>query len=102
MPFYFRKSVNAGPFRFNFSKGGVGVSVGVKGIRVGSGPRGHYVHAGRGGIYYRSTIGGKAPLRSSVPASSTSEWAAANYDEPNVAMIRVLSGDVLEMHDSAL
>ncbi|WP_409063186.1 DUF4236 domain-containing protein [Brucella sp. 1315] len=27
MPFYIRKSVSAGPFRFNFSKGGVGVSV---------------------------------------------------------------------------
>ncbi|MFW8645427.1 DUF4236 domain-containing protein [Rhizobium beringeri] len=35
MPFYIRKSISAGPFRFNFSKGGVGVSVGVKGLRVG-------------------------------------------------------------------
>jgi len=43
MPFYIRKSVSAGPFRFNFSKGGVGVSVGVKGLRVRTGPRGHYV-----------------------------------------------------------
>lgn len=43
MPCYIRNSISAGPFRFNFSKGGVGVSVGVKGLRVGTGPRGHYV-----------------------------------------------------------
>jgi hypothetical protein len=57
MPLYLRKSVSAGPFRFNFSESGVGVSVGVKGLRVGTGPKGHYVHAGRGGIYYKATIG---------------------------------------------
>ncbi len=38
MPFYFRKSVTAGPFRFNLSSGGVGVSIGVKGLRIGTGP----------------------------------------------------------------
>ena len=48
MPFYLRKSVSAGPFRFNLSKSGVGVSVGVKGLRIGTGPRGHYIHAGAG------------------------------------------------------
>ncbi|WP_442920269.1 DUF4236 domain-containing protein [Mesorhizobium sp. WSM4935] len=30
MGFYVRKSVSAGPFLFNFSSGGVGVSVGVR------------------------------------------------------------------------
>lgn len=56
MGLYLRKSVNVGPFRFNLSKGGVGVSVGVKGLRVGSSPRGNYVHMGRQGIYYRATV----------------------------------------------
>ena len=51
MPFYLRKSISAGPFRFNFSKGGVGALIGVRGLRIGTGPRGHYVHAGRGGVY---------------------------------------------------
>ncbi|KAA3448364.1 hypothetical protein C7I87_21815 [Mesorhizobium sp. SARCC-RB16n] len=55
MGFYVRKSISAGPFRFNFSSGGVGVSVGVKGLRIGTGPRGHYIHAGVGGLYYRGT-----------------------------------------------
>ena len=37
-----------GPFRFNLSKSGLGVSAGVPGFRVGTGPRGNYVHMGRG------------------------------------------------------
>lgn len=56
MGFFLRKSVSVGPFRFNLSGSGVGMSVGVKGFRVGSGPRGNYVHLGRGGIYYRHTF----------------------------------------------
>jgi hypothetical protein len=61
--FYFRKSVSVGPFRFNLSGSGVGVSVGIPGFRIGSGPRGNYVHLGRGGVYYRHTF----PADSSVP-----------------------------------
>lgn len=56
MSFYLRKSVKAGPFRFNLSKSGVGVSVGVPGFRVGAEPRGNYVRVGNGGIQYRSTL----------------------------------------------
>jgi len=59
MGFYVRKSLRAGPFRFNISKSGLGVSAGIPGFRIGSGPRGNYVHAGRGGIYYRATLGGR-------------------------------------------
>lgn len=36
----FRKSVNLGPLRLNFSKSGVGMSVGVKGFRVGRSAKG--------------------------------------------------------------
>jgi hypothetical protein len=35
MGFYLRKSVAVGPFRFNLSGSGVGMSVGVRGLRVG-------------------------------------------------------------------
>src|SRR5580704_13100305 len=56
MPFYIRKSVSVGPFRFNLSKSGIGLSTGIKGFRVGTGPRGNYVHMGRGGLYYRATL----------------------------------------------
>lgn len=36
MGLYFRKSVRAGPFRFNFSGRGIGVSTGIPGFRIGS------------------------------------------------------------------
>ncbi len=51
MGFYIRKSISAGPFRFNLSGSGIGLSVGVKGFRLGTGPRGNYIHMGRGGLY---------------------------------------------------
>lgn len=103
MPFYIRKSVSAGPFRFNLSKSGIGVSAGVKGLRIGTGPRGHYIHAGRGGLYYRSTIpsSGKKNARTTTPTSpQTQNPSVTIISEPNVQMIRVSSADVLEMEDA--
>ena len=40
MGFTYRKSVNLGPFRVNLSKPGLGYSVGGRGFRVGTTPRG--------------------------------------------------------------
>ena len=56
MGLYLRKSVRVGPFRFNLSGSGIGVSCGIRGLRIGTGPRGNYIQAGRGGIYYRAAI----------------------------------------------
>src|SRR6266576_6493104 len=56
MGLYLRKSVRVGPLRFNLSGSGIGVSCGIPGLRIGTGPRGNYIHAGRGGIYYRKTF----------------------------------------------
>ncbi|HVL78791.1 MAG TPA: DUF4236 domain-containing protein [Sphingomicrobium sp.] len=56
MPFYIRKAFKVGPVRFNLSKSGLGASVGVTGLRVGAGPKGRYVHAGRGGLYFRKRL----------------------------------------------
>ena len=59
MGFYLRKSFRAGPIRFNLSKGGIGASLGVTGARVGLSSAGRaYVHGGRGGLYYRKSLGG--------------------------------------------
>lgn len=57
------QSIKVGPFRFAVSGSGVSVSAGVRGFRVGAGPRGNYVHMGLGGVYYRATIPrtGRAP-----------------------------------------
>jgi hypothetical protein len=37
-------------------KSGLGVSAGVPGFRVGTGPRGNYVHMGRHGVYCRAFV----------------------------------------------
>ena len=101
MPFYLRKTVSAGPFRFNLSTSGVGVSVGVKGLRLGTGPRGHYVHAGRGGLYYRASLGSTRP--SSAPRHASSSPRASTYAEQGrVTMIEVQSGDVAAMRDATV
>ena len=74
MGFYIRKSIKAGPFRFNLSKSGLGVSAGVPGFRVGSGPRGNYVHMGRDGIYYRASLGGGHRRGAAAPPNVMSPY----------------------------
>lgn len=62
MGFYFRKSVNVGPFRVNLSKSGVGYSVGGRGFRTGKSATGRkYTAFGipGTGVGYRKT-GAKA------------------------------------------
>lgn len=72
MGFYFRKSINFGGVRFNFSKSGMGVSAGVKGFRVGTNSRGNYIHMGRGGLYYRAAIGKKKNNRRTATSQAPS------------------------------
>lgn len=98
MPFYLRKSVSAGPFRFNFSKSGMGVSVGVKGLRIGTGPRGHYVHAGRGGLHYRASVG-RAGQKKSLPAVAEAERSKEDFIADDVVLTDIESGDVLAMQE---
>lgn len=68
MGFYLQKSIAVGPFRFNLSGSGVGMSVGVRGLRVGTGPHGNYVRIGRGGVYYRQTFHTPAEPARAVPS----------------------------------
>ena len=64
MGFYIRKAFRAGPIRFNLSKSGVGASFGVTGARIGLSSAGRaYVHGGRGGLYYRKSLGGGGRAR---------------------------------------
>jgi hypothetical protein len=99
MGFYLRKSIKAGPFRFSLSRSGIGMSVGVPGLRVGTGPRGNYVHMGGGGLYYRATLpsGGRASAaesRSRIPQRLPAPSSVENYE-------RIESGDVLAMVDES-
>src|SRR5438067_9793741 len=89
MPFYLRKSLNFGPLRFNLSSSGIGVSAGVKGFRVGTGPRGNYIHAGRGGLYYRSTLSPRPITPTPTMPSGQSE-----------TLTEIESGDVSAMRDA--
>jgi hypothetical protein len=55
---YFRKSLGFGPVRVNLSKRGLGLSVGVPGLRIGTqaGRKGLYVRGGKGGVYFRQKV----------------------------------------------
>lgn len=60
MGWYFRKSVNLGPFRVNLSRSGVGYSVGTRGFRVGRSATGRtYTSAGIPGTGLGYRTGGR-------------------------------------------
>jgi Protein of unknown function (DUF4236) len=93
MGFYIRKSVSVGPFRFNLSKSGIGVSTGIKGFRVGSGPRGNYVQMGRGGIYFRQTL---------PPTNNRNAPSIIQNDKPSsINFAEIESAGVNQMADSS-
>jgi hypothetical protein len=94
MGFYIRKGFNFGPLRLNLSRSGLGASFGVKGARIGVGPRGSYIHMGRGGLYYRHTI---------TPASHApqSHAPAPPHVETSENMCQIASAAALTMADSS-
>jgi hypothetical protein len=65
----YRKSVSAGPFRFKLSESGIGVSVGVPGFRIETGPSGHYVSISRNGTTYRKTFSSRKETRAQPDSS---------------------------------
>lgn len=70
-----RKSMKVGPFRVNLSQSGVGISAGVKGLRVGANSKGRtYTSASAFGITHRQVLGGgttnKTPTQNAVAVSS--------------------------------
>lgn len=69
MGWNYRKSVNlGGGLRLNFSKSGVGISGGVKGFRISTGPRGSRLYASipGTGIYYTKNLSNGKKKASSV------------------------------------
>ena len=105
MAFYVKKSLSVGPLRFNLSKSGIGVSAGIPGFRVGTGPRGNYVHMGRHGLYYRASLpsakqrGRSAPRQvTPSPREETPHPVGAVPDQPLEA---IESAEVSGMRDSS-
>ena len=99
MGFYVRKTVSVGPFRFNLSKSGVGVSAGIKGFRLGTGPRGNYVHIGRGGLYYRKTFLSGTDGRNQKP--NTPELQQSNTEVEHEPLKEIESAHITHMVDSS-
>jgi len=89
--FYIRKGFNFGPLRLNLSRSGLGASFGVKGARIGIGPRGSYVHVGRGGLYYRQSLGGSASSGRAPRPPMTEATVLAEIE----------SGDIGQMTDAS-
>ncbi|HEY8468290.1 MAG TPA: DUF4236 domain-containing protein [Longimicrobiales bacterium] len=85
MGFYLRKSFRLGPVRLNLSKGGLGASIGVTGARIGITPRGRaYVHAGRGGLYFRQSLGTGGRGWGGADAAATAAGPVTLYEETGV------------------
>ncbi|HXA18628.1 MAG TPA: DUF4236 domain-containing protein [Thermoanaerobaculia bacterium] len=99
MGFYLRKSIAVGPFRFNLSGSGVGISVGVRGLRVGSGPRGNYVRIGRGAVYYQQTLHSPAapPAAPRVPPSQSPPVP----DGTHAPLTEIASANAAQIADSS-
>ena len=89
MGFSFRRSANFGPLRLNFSKSGVGASVGVRGARVTLSPRGKtYITVGAGGFSYRQNLssgarsaGPRPRFEPIAPRAMTDEIKTADVEE---------------------
>lgn len=96
MGFYLKKSISVGPFRFNLSNSGIGISAGVRGFRVGTGPRGNYVHMGIGGLYYRKTLPATIDTNNKIVNNTN-----LNTQNINSNLTEIESDSVDKMFDSS-
>lgn len=99
MAFYFRKSLKFGGLRLNLSKSGVGFSAGFKGLRVGTGPRGNYIHAGLGGVYYRQTLSGPKERRQPREPAPLPPSPSTPRSTPVADMEVIDSADIAQIQD---
>jgi hypothetical protein len=78
MGWSFRRSINVGPLRFNFSKSGVGYSLGVPGARIGKDGRNRkysQLAIPRTGIYRRDYYtAAKPPQRAGLKPALSTRW----------------------------
>src|ERR1022692_2294083 len=97
MGYFFRRSARVGPFRLNFSKSGVGGSVGVKGARLTMTPRGTtYVTVGSHGFYYRETVANSG-TRQRVPRTDPASPQPRDLPDSD----KIASADSTQLVDSS-
>ena len=96
MGLYFRKSTKIGPVRLNFSKNGIGWSVGGKYLRYGKTATGKkYVSGGAHGIYFREyQKGNKAPRKrntATYPNSRTQQSLSPYFIVPMLGIVAFMT-----------
>lgn len=97
----FGKSIRlGGGVRLNLSGSGIGVSVGIPGLRFGVGPRGFSASASAGGFTYRATAPMKRPRRATHAVVPASPPSIPQDRTPDVRMEAIASRDVEQLHDS--
>lgn len=102
MGFYIRKSIRLGGIRFNLSKSGIGASVGIKGFRLGTGPRGNYVHMGQNGVYYRAALPSAKSRGSKAPENDISHiQRSPQYEEDQLLFQEIESSDISLIIDAS-
>jgi hypothetical protein len=99
----YSKNVRFGAVRFNFSGSGIGVSVGIPGLRIGTGPRGAYISGGAGGFRYRRSLNAPAAQRPAPAHTAPTAYpSGAPTYVPNVAAtVEHDTKNVLELTDSS-
>jgi hypothetical protein len=102
MGFFFRKSIGFGPVRLNFSKSGVGASVGVKGARLTVPAHGStYITVGSHGFYYRQSV--KTANVAGARTQEHSSHSSASAEEPRDGTIPTASiGELVECSNKDL
>jgi hypothetical protein len=95
MAFSFRKSKKIGLFRISLSKGGIGISTGIKGLRVGANSKGTYttVSIPKTGIY-STKYAKKAKIETTATTQPTAPSVIASIANTPVPvnMRRVVRG----------
>lgn len=101
MSLSFSRSVEFGAVRFNFTEAGIGMSVGIPGLRFGIGARGAYVGGGIGGFRYQKSLSGQPQGKPQPAAESKREKAPQTYDDHNIIdRVEHETKSVLELQDS--
>lgn len=97
----FSRSVKFGAVRFNFSGSGIGMSVGIPGLRIGTGPRGAYISGGAGGFRYRKSLNVRQPAAAQPVATPSRPQNMQVAVDPNiVGCVEHEAKSVLELRDS--
>ena len=96
MGFGLRKSISlGGGMRLNISKGGIGMSGGIKGLRVGVNSRGAYMAGGSHGLYYRESLGSSNSSSSQVTENKSTYNPYAEEDNKySTFQAKALTGDI--------